>query len=118
MWRPGQVEHCVFCGRTVEAGEERVGRGESAAHASCADAAFGDDRLWDGVGGDSSTGAGDVGDERAGDARRDDGAAGASSRRAARGGCLAVAAGAVVLVVVAILETDREAPQASDSGGT
>ena len=94
MWRPGQVERCAFCGRTIEPGEERVGRGESAAHVTCADAALGDDRLWEGVGGatgEPEATAGE-GDAPAGDAT---GSAGGSPA-ASRGGCLAIAGGLLV----------------------
>ena len=94
MWRPGQVERCAFCGRTIEPGEERVGRGESAAHVTCADAALGDDRLWEGVGGAAggpeATAA--DGDAPAGVATGSAGGAPAASR----GGCLAVAVGFLV----------------------
>ncbi len=99
MWRPGQVERCAFCGRTIEPGEERVGRGESAAHAACADAGLGDDRLWEGVGGPETAEVGGAGDggPSAGPAGRSDVEQGRSG-----GGCAGL--GLVVgLIAVALV---------------
>ena len=43
----GRIETCVFCDRPIGPDESRVGRGEAAAHAACADAALADERGWD-----------------------------------------------------------------------
>ena len=51
MARWGQPDRCVFCGLPIGPDEPAVGHGESAAHAACADAALGDERLWDGIAG-------------------------------------------------------------------
>ena len=63
MARWGQPDRCVFCGLPIGPDEPAVGRGESAAHTACADAALGDERLWDGiagaVGGDGPVPGGD-----------------------------------------------------------
>ncbi len=56
-----------------------MGHGESAAHAACADAALGDERLWDGI-------AGAVGDDGPGSP------SGRASPSAARPGCALVGA--------------------------
>jgi hypothetical protein len=49
--RWGQPDRCVFCGLPIGPDEPAVGHGVSAAHAACADAAPGDERLWDGIAG-------------------------------------------------------------------
>ena len=49
MAQRGQPERCVFCGNPIAPDELAVGHGESAAHVSCADAALGDERLWEGI---------------------------------------------------------------------
>ena len=63
MARWGQPDRCVFCGLPIGPDEPAVGHGESAAHVACADAALGDERLWDGiavaVGGDGLMPGGD-----------------------------------------------------------
>ncbi len=105
MWRPGQVERCAFCGRTIDPGEESVGRGESAAHATCADAALGDDRLWEGVGfgAASEPDQGAVTDSGPGSGSGDSSFGGPPA--AARGGCFAIAVG--LLAVAALAGTLR-----------
>ena len=47
MIRLDQPDKCAFCGRLIEPGEPKSGRGDAAAHISCADAALADDRFWD-----------------------------------------------------------------------
>lgn len=44
-------EICTFCGRPIEPGQARVGRGETAAHAACADAALADEGRWERIAG-------------------------------------------------------------------
>lgn len=56
MLRLDQPDQCAFCGRLIEPGEPKSGRGDAAAHISCADAALADDRFWDRI----ATGMGDA----------------------------------------------------------
>lgn len=63
VWHPGIVEQCVFCGRPIGPDEPRVGRGESAAHAACADAALGDESFWDRIAASGMGGAAGQGPE-------------------------------------------------------
>ncbi len=86
MAQRGQPERCVFCGNPIGPDEPAVGHGESAAHASCADAGLGDERLWDGI-------AIAVGDGAP--AQADDGSAspgGQGPPAAGRTGCVMLAA--------------------------
>lgn len=43
------TDRCVFCGNPIGPDAERTGRGEAAAHASCADHALADDAHWDAI---------------------------------------------------------------------
>ncbi len=47
MIRLDQPDRCAFCGQLIGPDEPKSGRGESAAHVACADAALADDRFWD-----------------------------------------------------------------------
>jgi hypothetical protein len=47
MHQRGSSPTCVFCGRPVEEGQLTTGRGDSLAHADCADRALADDAHWD-----------------------------------------------------------------------
>ena len=44
-------EICTFCGRPIRPGAVSVGRGETAAHAACADAALADESRWERIAG-------------------------------------------------------------------
>lgn len=92
------TETCVFCGRPIAADEPRVGRGETAAHAACADAALADERGWERLA---------VAMDDAGAADVDEGARGSPSG-AGPGGALApgagrARAGCLALLVIAVL---------------
>ncbi len=56
MIRFDQPDRCAFCGQLIGPDEPKSGRGETAAHVACADAALGDDRFWDRI----ATGLGDT----------------------------------------------------------
>ncbi len=47
MFRFDQPDRCAFCGQLIAPDEPKSGRGETAAHVRCADAALADDRFWD-----------------------------------------------------------------------
>jgi len=101
--RPGQSERCTFCDRPILPDEPRVGRGESAAHAACADAALRDEHLWDRIAaavgdGGAAPGGGDDHD-RPPDAGVPGGTPGSAPRASGAGrGCSMLVAGLVVLV--------------------
>lgn len=84
---------CIFCGHRIQPGEASVGRGETAAHAACADAAFADEGRWERIAG----GLGDSGP--AVEPAAPKGVSGAGSGRA---GCALSAIGMLALVAAAV----------------
>ncbi len=104
------TEVCTFCGRPIGPGEPGVGRGETAAHAACADAALADEGTWERIAGglgDSEPPAEAAGDDAGpdaggADAGRGAGGAGAAGGAAAgRSGCALAAVSLVTLVAFA-----------------
>jgi hypothetical protein len=85
---------CVFCGRPLEPHQERTGRGESTAHAECADRALADDAHWDRI-------AAQTGDR--GEAPSEAPADEPAQTQARKSGCLAVASMALMLASLLLI---------------
>jgi hypothetical protein len=103
MMRPG-AEVCVFCGRAIAPDEPSVGRGESAAHVSCADAALGDEERWERIAAavgepGAATGAGPPGLPGDGEEPGDERARAGTGAGTARAGCATLA----IFVLVGVL---------------
>jgi hypothetical protein len=97
--QPADASECVFCGQPIGADQPMVGRGPTAAHAGCADAALADDAHWDAI----AAGAGEsAGDERSAADEDHEPVAG-------RSGCLMVVL-ALAAIIVAIALVTRTIP--------
>lgn len=97
---------CVFCGKPIEAGDERAGRPPMAAHAACADAALADDIHWDEV----AARSGDVGAGE--DQAESSEAQPAPAGRRGRAGCLTLVLAALLALAAAACTPQRDASSA------